>query len=118
MSIAAKLKIESMGMFLASVFYIIVGILCFAVFALTRFPPHFAIIGIVNLVTFYGLLMKRSWSLYLIVALFLTVNALAVYTLYYTWMKDVITEVGMLAYVILTWIATIYMANKRSKLAS
>jgi membrane protein YdbS with pleckstrin-like domain len=75
-----------------------------------------AIIGLFSLVAGYGLLMKRNWSLYLVVILFFVATVFSLYMLYYMFMKDLIINLGSVAYLVLSWIATIYVATKRVKL--
>jgi hypothetical protein len=118
MSIMSRWKIENNGMLLVSVFYIIVGIICFVVLPLALYPPHFAIIGILSLVTAYGLFMKRSWALYPVIILFLMATVLSIYTLYFLFMEDIMISISITAYLILTWVATAYTVARRTKLES
>jgi hypothetical protein len=118
MSLGSRLKIENMGLFLVSVFYIITGIVSLGVLPLVNYMPVVGIVGILSLVTAYGLFMKRSWVLYLVVILFLVVTVLALYMIYYMFLADLLTGISMVAYLILTWVATAYAANKRVKLES
>jgi hypothetical protein len=118
MSIMSKLKIENNGMLLVSVFYIIAGIISLVVLPLALYPPHFAIIGIFSLVTAYGLFKKRSWALYPVIILFLTATVLSIYTLYFLFMEDIMVNISMIAYLILTWVATAYTVARRTKLES
>jgi hypothetical protein len=115
MSIISAAK-ENKGMLLTSVFFIAAGMVSLAMLPLTLYPPHLAIIGIFSLITGYGLLTKRSWSLYSVVILFFMATTLALYTLYYVFDEDVIVNIAMIAYLILTWIATGYVAARRTKL--
>lgn len=115
MSIISTAK-ENKGMLLTSIFFIAAGIISLAILPLTLYPPHLAIIGILSLITAYGLLTKRSWSLYSVVILFLMATTLALYTLYYLFAEDVIVNTTIIAYLILTWIATGHVAARRTKL--
>jgi len=115
-SIASKLKMDSIGMMLALLFYAVVGIVCFVVMAIAYFPPHIGIIGIFSLVTAYGLFRKRSWTIWFVVVLFLTATAFATYTLYYYFWQNLLFTVGVLAYLVLTWVFTAYAASKRKTL--
>jgi hypothetical protein len=114
MSLKSKLKIESVGMFTSFVFYAIVGIVCFAVLAMVDFRLiHMGIIGILSLMTAYGLFKNRVWALWVVVALFFIVTTFSVYTLYYFLGKDLLVDLSMIAYLLLTWIFTAYTASKR-----
>ncbi|MCJ7430799.1 hypothetical protein MUO83_06260 [Candidatus Bathyarchaeota archaeon] len=117
MSFASKLKMESVGMMLTLIFYLIVGIISFAVLVIVYSPPSIGIIGIFSLVTAYGLFRKRSWTIWFVVVLFLTATVFATYTLYYSILRqDLLFTVGALAYLILTWVFTAYAASKRKTL--
>jgi hypothetical protein len=116
MSLKSKLRIENVGMFLALIFYAVAGIICFAVLPMTGFPPHIGIIGILSLLTAYGLFGKRAWTIWLVVILFFTVTTFSAVTLYYG--RDPLLDISMVAYLILTWISTIYIAYKRETLES
>jgi len=118
MSLKSKLKIESVGMFAAFVFYALVGIICFAALTITNFPPHIGIIGILSLVTAYGLFKKRVWTIWVVVALFFIATTFSAYTLYRAFGNDLLLDITAIAYLILTWIFTAYTAAKRKTLES
>ena len=118
MSLKSKLKIESVGMFAAFVFYAIVGIICFAVLLITSFPPHIGIIGILSLITAYGLFKKRVWTIWIVVILFFIATTFSAFMLYYTFGQNILFSVIVSAYFILTWIFTAYTAAKRKTLES
>jgi hypothetical protein len=117
-SLGSKLKIESKGMFTASVFYAVVGIICFVVLATDPRLLQIGIIGIFSLITAYGLFKKRAWTIWLIVMLFFIATVFSVYNLYYFLGKDLILDLSMAAYLILTWLFTAYTAAKRKMLES
>ncbi len=118
MSIGSKLKIESMGMFAALVFYAVVGIIFLALLPLSNaYLPHVGIMGILSLITAYGLFKKRTWALWIIVILFLVSTTFSAYTIYVFFMEDqLLFFIGTIAYLVLTWVFTIYTAMKRAKL--
>jgi hypothetical protein len=116
MSFASKLKMESVGMMLTLIFYLIVGIVSFAELAITYSPPYIGIIGAFSLVTAYGLFRKRSWTIWFVAVLFLTATTFATYTLYYFFWQNLLLTIGVLAYLVLTWIFTAYTASKRKTL--
>jgi hypothetical protein len=103
-------------MFTAFVFYAVAGIICFVVLAMDFGLVHIGIIGILSLITAYGLLMKREWTIWLIVMLFFIVTVFSIVNLYYSLGKDLILDISMIAYLILTWIFTAYTAAKRKTL--
>ena len=116
MSLKSKLRIENVGMFMALIFYAAAGIICFAVLPMTGFPPHIGIIGISSLLTAYGLFRKRAWTIWFVIMLFFTVTTFSVATLYFG--RDLLLDISMIAYLILTWIFTAYVADKRKILES
>jgi len=118
MSLGSKLKIESKGMFTASVFYAVVGIICFVVLAMDLRLVHIGIIGIFSLITAYGLFKKRVWTIWLVAMLFFIATVFSAYNLYYFLGKDLILDISMIAYLILTWVFTAYTAAKRNTLES
>ena len=118
MSLKSKLEIEDFGMFAASVFYTLVGLLCFMVLIIDERAraPHIGIMGILSLITAYGLFKKRNWSLWVVVALFFIGTTFSAYTLYYTLGKELFLGISVVAYLIFTWVFTIYVAAKRRTL--
>jgi len=119
MSLKSKLKIENVEMFAALVFYAIVGIVCFATLAIVDFRLiHIGIIGTLSLITAYGLFKKRVWTLWVVVALFFIATTSSVYTLYKALGKNLLLDISMIVYLILTWVFTAYTATKRKILES
>ena len=118
MSLRSRLKVESVGMFAAFVFYAVVGIICFVELPMTNFPPHIGIIGILSLITAYGLFKNRVWSLWVVIMLFFIATTFSAYTLYSAFEKNLLLDVGTIAYLVLTWVFTAYTAAKRKALES
>ncbi|MEM3577840.1 MAG: hypothetical protein QXX51_05220 [Candidatus Bathyarchaeia archaeon] len=118
MSIKSKLKIESTGMLLASVFYLVAGALCFYFLAENLSLIHIGIIGILSVITAYGVFSKRFWAFWTAIILFFMVTMFSAVMLYYFLGTDIILDISFAAYLILTWISTAYLASKRKNLAS
>jgi len=119
MTLRSKLKVESVGMFAAFLFYAIVGILCFAVLAIVDFSfIHIGIIGILSLITAYGLFKNRVWSLWVVIMLFFIATTFSAYTLYRAFGENLILDIIAITYLILSWIFTAYTAAKRKALES
>lgn len=117
MSVESKLKIESKAMFLTTIFYAIIGVIFLAALPIEDFQPQLAIIGIFSLLTAYGMFKKRNWSIYFVFILFFTSTAFSSAMLYWYYLRaEYIMFAGMSAYLILTWVATIYLAIKRKNL--
>jgi hypothetical protein len=113
MGLKSRLKVEDGGIFAAFIFHVVVGVLCFAVLAVIDFRLiHIGLLGIISLATAYGLYRRRVWALWSIFA----VAFMATVFSYYTVGGDIIMDVAAVAYLVLTWIFTIYVAAKRKKL--
>jgi hypothetical protein len=118
MGFKSKLKTENIDLLLASIFYAITGIVSFGVLAITSEYRliHIALIGIISLVTSYGLFRRRRWALWSVFMLFFMNTAFTLSTLYYTMGGDILIDTIMILYLALTWVATIYLAARRKKL--
>jgi len=116
MSLGSKLRIESWGMFATSAFYAIVGIAFLALLPLSGFPPHVGILGILSLIAAYGMFRKRAWSFWFIIILFFTSTTYSSYVIYSVLTSNYLLGVGMIFYLILTWVFTAYAADKRKVL--
>lgn len=113
MSFASKLKFESKGAFATFAFYGLAGIILLILLPLSGFPPHIALLGITSLVAAYGLFAKRKWAFWIVVVLFFVVTTFTLYTLYFVLSTDLIAAIGMIAYALLTWAFTAYVAINR-----
>ena len=115
MTLASKLKIGSFSpISLASIaFYGLAGIILLVLMATSGFPPDVALIGIVSVITAYGLFVRRGWALWLAVALFFVVTTFTLFTLYFVIATDAVAAAGMAAYAVLTWVFTLLIVWKR-----
>jgi hypothetical protein len=113
MSLGSRLRIESWGMFATSFFYAIVGIAFLALLPLSGFPPHIGILGILSLIAAYGMFRKRAWSIWFVIILFFAGTTFSAYVIFSVLTRDYLLGVGMIFYLILTWVFTAYAANKR-----
>jgi uncharacterized membrane protein (DUF2068 family) len=114
MSIASR--IGSRGMFATSIFYSIVGIVFLVLLPMSGFAPHIGLLGVISLVTAYGLFRKRAWSFWLVIILFVSATTFALFMIYGVLAKELLTGLIAFAYLILTWIFTVYAALKRKTL--
>jgi hypothetical protein len=114
MPITYKLNIENKAIFTTSVFYAVAGILFLAWTVLANYPPHTAIMGMFSLIAAYGILRKRTWALWPILTLLFVATTFSAYMIYYAAATDLILGLSMVAYLILTWIFTIYVAARRN----
>ncbi len=111
-------RIGSKGLFATSIFYTIVGIVFLVLLPLSGFAPHIGLLGIISLITAYGLFRKRAWSFWLIIILFVSATTFAIFMVYGNLAKEPFTSLVMVAYLILTWIFTGYAALKRVTLGA
>ena len=119
MSLRSKLKIENVGMIAAFAFYAVVGIVCFAILTIVDFRlVHVGLIGILSLITAYGFLKSRFWTLWVVVALFFIATTFSAYILYSAFEQNLLLDVSTIAYLLLTWVFTAYTAAKRKALES
>jgi len=116
MSLGSRLRIESWGMFATSFFYAIVGIAFLALLPVSGFPPDIGILGILSPITAYGMFRKRAWSFCLVIILFFASTTLSIYVIYSVLATYYLLGVGMIFYLILTWVFTAYAASKRKTL--
>jgi hypothetical protein len=125
MGLRSKLAIEYRGMFFFALFYFIAGVVNFiimGVYGLGLF--HVALVAILSLVVAFGLYRLQRWSLWFVVGLFFIATVYGAFTLNaflrsYTANPNLNGLFAILAwtiYLILTWIATVYVAAKRENL--
>jgi uncharacterized membrane protein (DUF2068 family) len=82
MSLRSKLTTENIGRYSTFVFYAAVGIISLIVYSVALFPPQLGLIGILSLITAYGLFTKRAWSIWFVFILLFTATAFSAYMLY------------------------------------
>jgi SNF family Na+-dependent transporter len=111
--LASKIRNQTPISLASIAFYGIAGIILLVLLPFSGFPPHIGLLGIVSVITAYGLLMRRKWANWLVVALFFVATTFTLYTLYYVIATDAITSVSMIAYAALTWIFTIVVVKNR-----
>ena len=111
-------RIGSKGIFTTSIFYAIAGIVFLVLLPMTGFAPHIGLLGIISLITAYGLFRKRAWSFWPVVILFVSATTFALFMIYGLFAKELATSLIMVAYLILTWIFTGYAALKRKTLGA
>lgn len=118
MSISSRLRIDDKGMLVTSVFYAVAGIVFLVLLATANYPPHIGIIAMLSIAAAYGIFRKRVWAVWLVVILFFTSTTFAAFAIYNAFAENYILGLGMTAYLVLTWLFTIYVAAKRKALES
>lgn len=125
MALKDRLKIESTPLFIFTVFYILAAVWNLAILAVNGGSMwHTALIALLSLFTAYGLYKLEKWSLWLVVALFFIGNTFGWINLYWSIARDgfagsagvLLLNLALIGYIIMTWVATIYIAARREKL--
>jgi hypothetical protein len=125
MALKDRLKIESMPIFAFAVFYLLAAIWTLAILVVNGVSMvQTAIIAMFSLITAYGLYKMQKWSLWLVVALFFIGNTFGLVSLYWSIVIDgfagstqvLLLNLTLIGYVIMTWLATIYIGAKKDKL--
>ena len=117
----SKFKVENQVVFLFSVFYIIAGAVEVFYVVAENFapPPHIGVLGLLSLITAYGLFKMKKWSVFLAVGLFFTGITFGATTLntsiiVQTFGGALLFHLVLIAYIIMLSIALIYILAKRS----
>ena len=115
MSFASKLKTAGFKTLAPAVFYGAVGMIFLVLLPFANFPPHVGLTGILSIVTAYGILKKRFWALWLVVAVFAVATTFSLYTLSIVWFNNWIVGASMIVYAVLTWLVTFYIVLRRKQ---
>ena len=120
MTLKSKLKFESLGVLVFSVFYAVAGAALVFILVVSNFtaPPHVAVLGLLSLITAYGVFRMRKWSVLLVIALFFLGITFGAISLYYSILRQTFEEallfyVTLIAYLIMTVVAFLYVVAKR-----
>jgi hypothetical protein len=109
-----KLKTADFRELAPVIFYGSVGILLIVLLPFANFPPHIGLTGALSLVTAYGILKNRFWAFWLVIALLAVATTISLYTLSVVALTNWIVAISMIAYAVLTWTFTLYLALKRN----
>jgi hypothetical protein len=112
-SFASKIRTVGIQTLAPTLFYGAAGIILLVLLPLANFPPHIGLTGLLSLVTAYGIIKKRFWAFWLVVALFAVATTISLYTLYVIGFTNVLVGVSMVVYAVLTWLVTLYIVLKR-----
>lgn len=113
MSFTSKLKTVGFQTLAPAVFYGAVGIIFLTLLPLANFPPHIGLTGILSIVTAYGILKKRFWAIWLVVAVFAVATTFSLFTLSIVGFNNWVVGISMIVYAALTWLFTLYIVLKR-----
>ena len=93
----------------ALAFYAISGIILLAFLPLTGFPPQLGLLGILSLITDYGIITKRAWAPWLLFILFAGASTFSIYTLVVAGFSNALLGISMTVYAVLTLIFAVYL---------
>jgi hypothetical protein len=119
MKLKLKLKVENPIMLLFTILYAIIGIIFLSIFVTYNLQLlHLGIIGVLSLITAYNVFKMKKWAVWLAFALFLLGTTAGAITLAnsivnQTFGGALLFHMALIAYLILTLIAFIYIAAKR-----
>lgn len=122
MSLKSKLKMESLGIAVFSIFYAIVGIVIFSIVVVSGFTiPHAMVLAFLSLVTAYSLFKMKKWSVLLTITLFFLGTAFSAPLLYRsitinslpTTAETVLLDAALILHIIMLFAALIYVVTKR-----
>jgi len=108
-SLASKLKSFNRVELAALAFYALSGIILLVFLPLTGFPPQLALLGILSLITDYGVFTKRGWAPWLLFVLFAGASTFSIYTLVVAGFSNMLLGISITVYAVLTWIFTGYL---------
>ena len=118
----SKLKVEKLGVVAFSLFYAVAGAAQAFILVLSNFTlVHVGFLAVLSLVTAYGLVRMRRWSVFLTAILFFLGTTFGAATLYSSIMRQtfypslgaLLFHLTIIAYVIMTTVAFIYVRTKR-----
>jgi len=119
MTLKSKLRVESLGVLVSSVFYAVAGAALVFILVVSNFTLlHVGILGPLSLITAYGVFRMKRWSVLLVIALFFLGITFGATTLYYSILRQtfegtLLLRVALIAYLIMTVVAFLYVMAKR-----
>jgi len=123
MSLASRFNVKRRDAFLLAVFYAVVGALQLAILAVSSYalvPPHVGALAVLSLISAYGLLRARKWSVWLVIVLFfpqLVFGAVSLYAnITYYGMQEfslLMIDIALAVFIVLSFISLGYVAAKR-----
>ncbi len=108
-SLASKLKSYNRIELAALAFYAVSGIILLAVLPFTGFAPQLGLLGVLSLISDYGVFTKRGWGPWVLFILFAAASTFSIYTLAIVGFSNVLTGASMVVYAVLTWVFAIYL---------
>ena len=111
----AKLKSFNRLELASIVFYIVSGVVFLVYLPLSGFAPELALLGILSLIAVYGLFMKIGWTQYLLVIILAGGVTFSGYTLIFVGFSSPLLGAGLVGYLILVILVTLYLLLKKKE---
>jgi hypothetical protein len=108
-SIQARIQKLKRIELLSITFYIVSGILLIVALPFANYAPHLGFLGILSVITAYSLLVKRSWTPWLVVVLLIVNSVFSIYTLAAAGFNNILVGLSMVGLLVLTWLTSIYL---------
>jgi len=108
-SLASKLESLNRIELTALIFYFAAGVILMVSLPMTDYPPQVALLGILSIITGYGMMTKRGWAPWLMFILFLSALTFSIYTLIITGFNNALLGSSLVVYAVLTTIFTVYI---------
>jgi len=99
----------------ALAFYALSGILLLVFLPLTGYPPQIGLLGILSLITGWGIFTRRNWASYLVFVLFAAATVFSLWTLAAAGFTNVLVGISMTVYAVLTIVFAVYLLLIRRK---
>jgi len=111
-----KSKIGDLFAYLLAVFYLASAGFFFYSLVIDLNMIHVGLLGLLSLITAFGVFKRKSWSVWSAFLVFCAGNAFAISLLLNPLTMEtlkILSEIGLIAYLILVWAAMIYLSIKR-----
>ena len=111
-----KHKIGDFFAYLSAVFYLASAGFFFYFLVIDLNMIHVGLLGLLSLITAFGVFKRKSWSVWSAFLVFCAGNAFAISLLLNPLTMEtleILSEIGLIAYLILVWATMIYLSIKR-----
>ena len=111
-----KSKIGDFFAYLSAVFYLASAGFFFYFLVIDLNMIHVGLLGLLSLITAFGVFKRKSWSVWSAFLVFCAGNAFAISLLLNPLTMEtleILSEIGLIVYLILVWVTMIYLSIKR-----
>ena len=111
-----KSKIGDFFAYLSAVFYLASAGFFFYFLITDLNMIHVGLLGLLSLITAFGVFKRKSWSVWSAFLVFCAGNAFAISLLLNPLTMEtleILSEIGLIAYLILVWVTMLYLSIKR-----